>query len=519
MADLATPSGAAMFDAGGSSEKKNTITKPEKPDEETYKANLKQAEKEHADVMNKLNAVRAKIDLAKPSSKDSPSSKRRGELIAQLKEIREKQGAGKSGRASTFERIKALDENVKSAIQAQKVARGKVNFKGVEDLDREIDRLDKQVNSGMMKLVDEKKALSEISNLRKQRKVFAGFDESQKAIDTKKADLKKLRDTLDDPESKALSEKYNKLQAELDAIKAEQDEAYQGINALHDERKKLQDQQQEKWAAQKKLKDDYYQAGRAIQKYEYEARQRLRERKKAEQETYVKEKKRARAQEMLADASEPAYLAEIRIAESIIRYYDPKYTNEKAPLQAPSQFSAHASRTVDDAGIKGMKVVQKKDEEDYFAGTGGKKGKKGRKNNAAATPDSPAPSKSFSCPPQVMNDCASMGIEPPMSSADVEPVVEKVRAKLEFYKSDQKAQTEKNIAKAKKELERLEAEDEAPAAPAKTTETNGDAHGETKATAGVDEGGSVANEINLIKAAGSDVIADLQGASIEDKEE
>lgn len=54
MADLATPSGAAMFDAGGPSEKKNTITKPEKPDEETYKASLKQAEKEHADVMNKL---------------------------------------------------------------------------------------------------------------------------------------------------------------------------------------------------------------------------------------------------------------------------------------------------------------------------------------------------------------------------------------------------------------------------------------------------------------------------------
>ncbi|TVY39226.1 Uncharacterized protein LSUB1_G004021 [Lachnellula subtilissima] len=489
MADLATPSGAAMFDAGGPSEKKNTITKPEKPDEETYKANLKQAEKEHADVMNKLNAVRAKIDIAKPSSKDSPSSKRRGELIAQLKEIREKQGAGKSGRASTFERIKALDENLKSAIQAQKAARSKVNFKGVEDLDREIDRLDKQVNSGMMKLVDEKKALSEISNLRKQRKVFAGFDESQKVIDAKKADLKKLRDTLDDPESKALSEKYNKLQSELDAIKAEQDEAYQGINALHEERKKLQDQQQEKWTAQKKLKDDYYQAGRAIQKYEYEARQRLRERKKAEQETYVKEKKRARAQEMLADASEPAYLAEIRTAESIIRYYDPKYTNEKAPLQAPSQFSAYAARTVDEAGIKGMKVVQKKDEEDYFAGTG------------------------------VMNDCSSMGIEPPMSSADVEPVVEKVRAKLEFYKSDQKAQTEKNIAKAKKELERLEAEDEAPAVPAKTVETNGAAHGETKATAGVDDGGSVANEINLMKAAGSDVIADLQGASLEDKEE
>jgi hypothetical protein len=54
MADVATPFGTAMFDAGGASEKKPTITKPEKPDEEAYKANLKKAEKEHADVMAKL---------------------------------------------------------------------------------------------------------------------------------------------------------------------------------------------------------------------------------------------------------------------------------------------------------------------------------------------------------------------------------------------------------------------------------------------------------------------------------
>lgn len=55
MADVATPSGAAMFDAGNASEKKPAhTTKPEKPDEEAHKANLKKADKEHADVMTKL---------------------------------------------------------------------------------------------------------------------------------------------------------------------------------------------------------------------------------------------------------------------------------------------------------------------------------------------------------------------------------------------------------------------------------------------------------------------------------
>jgi hypothetical protein len=53
MADLATPSGAAMFSADAS-EKKQHLEKPEKPDEEVYKASLKKAEKEHADSMVKF---------------------------------------------------------------------------------------------------------------------------------------------------------------------------------------------------------------------------------------------------------------------------------------------------------------------------------------------------------------------------------------------------------------------------------------------------------------------------------
>jgi hypothetical protein len=53
MADLSTPSAAAMFD-GGAEKKKPEITKPEKPNEETYAALLKQAEKEHADANAKF---------------------------------------------------------------------------------------------------------------------------------------------------------------------------------------------------------------------------------------------------------------------------------------------------------------------------------------------------------------------------------------------------------------------------------------------------------------------------------
>ncbi|PMD47687.1 hypothetical protein L207DRAFT_415473 [Hyaloscypha variabilis F] len=513
MADVATPSGAAEHGSAPDKKDKKVIEKPEKPDEEAYKAALKKAEKEHAVSVEKFNAAKGQVESAK-LSKDSPAGKRRGELIAQLKEIREKQGAGKAGRNKIFDEIKNEDSKLKDLIAAQKVARSRVSFKNVEEIDKEIDRLDKQVNSGMMKLVDEKKALTEISNLRKQKKGFAGFDEQQKQIDEKKAKLKSLRDTLDDPESKALSEKYNKIQAELDTIKAEQDKAHASLDSLHDQKKKLQAEQQEKYLAIKKIKDDYWKQTRAVQAYEYEARQRIRERKKTEQENYQKEKRMARAKEMLEAASDKAYLDEIRRAESLLRFLDPSYSAEKAPLQAPSQFTATAQRKVDDSGLKGMKVV-KKEEEDYFAGTGGKKGKKNKK--AAATPDTPAPAGKYSCPPSVMEDCSAMGIDPPMSAADIPAVREKVLAKLKHWKEDQAAQTEKNIAKAKLEVERLEAE-EASSVPGTPT-VPAHANGESKATAAVDEGGSVANEVELQKAATSDVTADLKSASLEDKAE
>lgn len=363
--------------------------------------------------------------------------------MTEVKKIREEQGAGKAGRNKVFDEIKSEDAKLKELIAEQKVARTKVSFKNVAELDSEIARLEKQVDTGTMKLVEEKKTLTEISSLRKQRKGFTGFDDAQKRIDEKKAKLKTLRDSLEDPASKALSERYNTLQAELDTIKAEQDDVYKNLNTLRDEKTKLQNEQATKWAAIKEIKDRHYQAGRALQKWEFEARQRLRERKKAENEKYQQDKKKERAQQMLAEASDPAYLDEIRKAESLLVFLDPSYVSEKAPLQAPSKFTASAQRTVDDAGIKGVKVV-KKEEEDYFAGTGGKKGKKQRKqDNKKTEVEVVSRPKGWSCPPGVMETCAALDIEPPMNEADVAICKDKVTEKLAFWKKDQTVQTAK----------------------------------------------------------------------------
>lgn len=289
-----------------------------------------------------------------------------------------------------------------------------------------------------MKLVDEKKALTEISNLRKTRKTFGQFDEAQKQIDDLKAKIKEIKDTMEDPEQKAMSEQYNKVQAELDTIKAEQDEAYKGLSSLRDERTKLQAEQQEKFAAIRKLKDDYYGQKKAYQAFEREARDKQRERQRAERERYLNERKKAEAERVLAEASEPAYLDEIRRANSLLVFLDPTFKAEKTPLLADSGLTAQAQRTVDESGLKGTKLVRKEDREDEYAPaqTKGKKGKKGNSGAAAAQ-------KGFNCPPSVVEDCSFLSLEPPMSATDVPGLVEKVKAKLENWKEDQAAQTQR----------------------------------------------------------------------------
>ncbi|KAL4740454.1 hypothetical protein BDV11DRAFT_185243 [Aspergillus similis] len=451
---------AAAVKSEGASEPK---VRPTKPDEETFKARLAQAEKEHAAVQEKLNQVKAKIEVAKPNNQDSPAAKRQQELRAELSSIRQKQQGFKASRTSTQEKINALDATLKARIAEQNNSRTRMSFKNVDELDREIARLEKQVDSGTLRLVDEKKILADISSLRKQRKNFASLDDAQKVINDLKTQIATLKKTLDNPEAKALSDKYTEIQKELDAIKAEQDGAFKNLNALRDERTKLHAEQQAKWTAIREVKDNYYKARKAYKEYEDEAWRIRREKQKAQREAFEREKKRKIADKKLEEASRPAYTDEILVAQGLIRHFNPAYDFAALGLSdkkdQASGFRAEVGRTVDDSGIKGMKVL-KKEEDDYFVGTGGKKGKKGKKGSANGSPAPSAPAETkFNMNVGIIEDFAKVKIDPPMNQSDVPAVVEKLAAKITEWKKDQAAKTQENINKAKEEIARLDAEE------------------------------------------------------------
>ncbi|KAH5581261.1 hypothetical protein HBI24_134750 [Parastagonospora nodorum] len=497
MADVATPPAAEATQG------KQQIVKPEKPDEDKYKEDLAKAEKEHAAAQEKLNACKAKLDLARPNNKDSPNGKRQQELKTELNAIRQAQQGNKSSRSAVHEQIKKYDEQLKSRLNELKTSKGKVNFKSVEEVDQEIARLQKQVDGGMMKLVDEKKALSDISNLNKVRKQFSGFDGQQKDIDAIKAKIAEQKKLLDDPEQKALSEKYTALQTELDGLKAEQDEAFKNLKALREETDKARAEQQAKYQARKELKDAYYQQKRAFQEYDFQARKVRNEKRRQEQLQYVAGKRKEVASKRLEEASAPAYQDEIFATEGLIRHFDPSALPPKETAAA-SKFAASSQRTVDDSGFKGTRIVKKEtEEESYFMGSGGKKGKKGKKA-------APAESK-FNLNMGVIEELAKVGLDAPASQADVPATVEKLKEKLAFWKGDQDRKTKENIAKAQKEIERLEAEEDEGANG--TTDT---ARKPAQKNQAVNGNASAEAELEQEKDAAADAAEDLKKASLED---
>jgi chromosome segregation ATPase len=338
----------------------------------------------------------------------------------------------KKSRSAQREKYEAAETQLKSMIAQHKESKDRMGFKSVGDIDAKIAELRRQVDSGMMKLVDEKKALEEISKLTRQRKGFAGVEESRKKIDAKRAENAELKKAFDDPEARALDERRDAIKKELDQMNAAREDDRKNFTSLKEEKDRLYQEKQASSQKIKDIKDEYFQGRKAHKAYEDELYHQRRERQKAEREAYEKEKRKKVAEQKLEDASQPAYMDEILTTEGLIRYFDPSSVSLDV-TKAPGKLAASAQRTVDDSAMKGMKVM-KKDEEDFFVGGGNKKKGKGKKT-------APAESSKFNMSIGIIEELGKVGVEPPSNQSDVPAVVERLKEKLEGWKNDQDKQT------------------------------------------------------------------------------
>jgi len=350
------------------------------------------------------------------------------------------------------------------------------------DLCLSFSKLTKQVESGSMKLVDERKALNEISALRRVRKTVEDFQAEQDSIDADRKELDELRKQLDDPEVKAASERFDRIKAELDELKKESDVAYESRNHLFDERKQHQERLDELWTRKKEAQTVYRQESDKYYQQVKEDRAKRVEKQMAQKKAEEAEKKKAQAEQLLEDARHPAFAAEIQDCQTLIDYFSAKTGGADAAPSSSLYTRTEVAgapklelRQVDSTGL----VLKKKkgvEEENYFVAKKKQPApKKGASAPAPAPPKENGPSSSsqqLQLPFGTLSGLLALSIPPPVNSGDVPRVVEDLKTKKAWFQANRTCfvhhylfgltsscaearVTQENIAKAETQIAKL----------------------------------------------------------------
>lgn len=366
----------------------------------------------------------------------------------ELDELKKKQATFKASRSKIYDEISVIDQRIKRKIADLQASKGKINFKTAEDVDKHVQQLEKSVESGTLRIAQEKQVVKEISTLKKLRKNFDTFTTSQASIDADRAKITALKAQTDDPETKEINKRFDEVKAQLDAIRNESLEASKNRNELFTARAAAQKEVDDVRSKINALKDDYYGKLRTHnEKIRKEIAERH-ERERAEREAADKEKRLEIAQEKLSIASEPAFASQIATAKILISHFDPTYVfpNESS-VQQSAELGSQATRAVD--APSGIKIL-KKDEETFYAGNGKKKNKdKKKKVNEAKE-------NKLVLDLVLVDQLSSLKVSVPGSQEDVPKTIEELKEKLQYYIDNEDRVTKERIERAEAEIAKME---------------------------------------------------------------
>ncbi|CCM02490.1 uncharacterized protein FIBRA_04591 [Fibroporia radiculosa] len=436
-----------------------------KPEKTVYEREQEKIKALIDGVQLKVSAVKEKINL---TSKNGPGNDRRNTLRAELDGLRDQQSTSKISRGKTFDQLKSIQDGVQKKVKDLNAAKAKAPYKTIAELDDRVKQLDKQVESGNLKLGDEKRALAEISQLKRSRRIVEGFEAEQASIEADRAAADELRKKLDDPEAKAVSDRYDAIRAELDELKKESDEAFANRSKLLDERTALQAQLDTFYNYKRESAQRFREANDKHWTKVNEERARRAERQRAQRAADEEAKKNEIAERIRDEAEIPAFQAQIEDCQTLIDYFLGKNATPSlstAPVAAKTDLSGVPKlelRKVEQGPGDGL-IVRKKsnnDDDAYFVASS-RKGSKQKKNGAKpsspleATSTAASGSQTLHVPLPTLSALLSLSIAPPTSTTDVPRVVEDLRGKKTWYEANQARVTAENKEKAETKIRQL----------------------------------------------------------------
>jgi uncharacterized coiled-coil DUF342 family protein len=406
------------------------LEKPSKTEFESRQTELK------ATLDAKVKTLNAAIDAVK-KTQGNGKNPALDALHDELNDIKSQQNAFKQGKQGVFDEIKTIDQRISGRIKDVQAAKAKLPVRNSDEVEKRIAQLEDSVESGQLRILDEKKALTEISQLKKSKAAFANIAKMEEAIAADKETVAGIRAGIDDSESKKLHLRAQEIIKKIEESRAERNELKKSRDALYAARDKAFEEKHAANAELQALRDEYYGALKQYQD-QYAADMAVRrEKEKEERQAYEKEKRLERAKAKLEIASTPAFGVEIVETENLLNFFE----KESGASPAAESKASSPSPSIDPS-----KVI-KKDVGTFMEGTGGKRGKKTRGAKAG---------DKFNLNLTVIESLSALSIGIPGSKSEVPEVVEQLKKKLNYYKDNQDKVTKENIRKAEEEIAKAE---------------------------------------------------------------
>ncbi|CAO1637089.1 unnamed protein product [Jaminaea pallidilutea] len=450
-----------------------------KPDKSHHDSEMDRLKKEIDKVQGQVNEVRSMLSGGGGPSANTPQGQRRAKLRAELDELRGQQAGNKGARGKVLDELKTLQESTNKKVRDLQQTRSKAPYKTTADVDAAIQRLQAQVESGSLKIVDEKRALSEVTSLRKSRRTIEGFESQQSVIDQERAKADELRKELDNPEGKKLSQRYDAIKKELDEIQAEFEKTAGSRNKLVEKRTQLSAQLDDLYGERRQRNLAYRDAHDAWYARSQAEREKRAEQQRAERKLLDEQKRKEQEATMREEAAMPAFAQEMEDCDVLIAYFSGQ--SGPASAQASATKDSAASSVPGTKKLEPRKVeandssfgqaIKKKGAEDaddaYFVAGNGKKGGKGQRGRAGKgrslalghSPDdasqeatAASPRSDLKVPVGHLSALLSLSIPPPTSSADVPRVVENLKLKRRYFQENQAKKTQERIDEVEKKL-------------------------------------------------------------------
>mmetsp|Transcript_20599 Transcript_20599/g.25279 ORF Transcript_20599/g.25279 Transcript_20599/m.25279 type:complete len:562 (-) Transcript_20599:518-2203(-) len=408
------------------------LTKPIPRVERPSKENNEAAIQSHQDKINQLkekrNVIQNDIQTLNASNKLNSEISQLRDKLSQLKS---KKGITINEKKGIRKRLETTRQSEDKAKNEKKAVKKDLRYSSLEDIDKEIKRLNRKQETTSMTLQEEKKLIKEIETLQASKATVKSVKGKDGDIDNLVQSRKQIQGELKskDVEIDAVQVDIDAAQKIMDTLNKNNTENRDARDKLYASRDEIKRQQDLEYNCIKDLRNDfraandvYYSHQRAIkaqQKLQYD------EEKKQRAEEDAIYKKKLEEEEM----KKIPYEEEQALCEYLANYLQTTYLDKNNKLSSNESEKKDSVIAVKDDPFKGMMAFNKKTDEIFLKMGSGKKPRE-RKAKKEKKADRQTP---FRLNVDSFEQFGLVSLAPPLTLGDVEASVEALKEKKKWY--------------------------------------------------------------------------------------